>query len=375
VADMYRVEFPRGCRWTARPMSGATIGLRRAPAMILAASVLTFGVATTAALAISVVTALPASALESTTDRYVIVKGDSLARLARRWKVSESRIRTANPGLRNRHHIQIGQRLVIPNGAVLVPATVAPASPPASPLPTPAVISPAVVAPGVPVPPAVPGATPLPAPVTHERPNKDTFPLPVPPVTHTVIAGDTLGAIAGKYEKTVAQIAKANKLADPNHVRVGYSLIIPAPEYKHLPSRLRVRTERLALMGHFDKAAAESGVDPSLLKALAWVESGWQPRVMSDVGAIGICQLMPTTAAELAVTLGDPSMNPWDPIDNIRMGARHLRLVLDDFDGDVRQAVAAYYQGSWAVHERGVSAKGSAYASAVVSHQRFFTSS
>jgi soluble lytic murein transglycosylase-like protein len=83
--------------------------------------------------------------------------------------------------------------------------------------------------------------------------------------------------------------------------------------------------------------AEEEGVDPALFTRLIEAESSFRPDVTSSAGAYGLAQLMPGTAAELGV---DPS----DPIQNLRGGARYLRQQLDRF-GDPALALAAYNAG------------------------------
>jgi soluble lytic murein transglycosylase-like protein len=83
--------------------------------------------------------------------------------------------------------------------------------------------------------------------------------------------------------------------------------------------------------------AEEEGVDPVLFMRLIEAESSFRPDVTSSAGAYGLAQLMPGTAAELGV---DPS----DPIQNLRGGARYFRQQLDRF-GDPALALAAYNAG------------------------------
>lgn len=89
---------------------------------------------------------------------------------------------------------------------------------------------------------------------------------------------------------------------------------------------------------YITKSAAEFNVDPNLVAAVAEAESGYRQNVNSDVGAIGVMQLMPATAKGLKV-------NPNDTGDNIRGGSKYLRELLDSFNGDVEAAVAHYNCG------------------------------
>ncbi len=85
------------------------------------------------------------------------------------------------------------------------------------------------------------------------------------------------------------------------------------------------------------------GVDPVLVSALIQVESGYRPKARSRKGAMGLMQLMPSTAREYKVR------NPFDPKANIEAGIKHLRSLIDRFDGGLELALAAYNAGEGAV--------------------------
>lgn len=92
-----------------------------------------------------------------------------------------------------------------------------------------------------------------------------------------------------------------------------------------------------------ERASERHGVDPRLVHAMIEVESGYQPDAESPRGAMGLMQLMPSTARRYAV--GDP----FDPEDNINAGTRHLRTLLDEFG--TRGALAAYNSGEARVRQ------------------------
>jgi soluble lytic murein transglycosylase-like protein len=78
---------------------------------------------------------------------------------------------------------------------------------------------------------------------------------------------------------------------------------------------------------------------PALVKAVIAVESNFNPWAVSIKGAVGLMQLMPQTAREMYID------DPYDPVKNIEAGTRYLRVLVNQFDGDLIKVLAAYNAG------------------------------
>lgn len=107
------------------------------------------------------------------------------------------------------------------------------------------------------------------------------------------------------------------------------------------------KTKELTLDEIFDNVSTDYGVDVNLLKAVAQAESGFDTNAVSSCGAMGIMQLMPETANSLGVE------DPFDAEQCITGGAKMLSYLLDDYNGNVTLALAAYNAGSGSVQKYG----------------------
>ena len=101
-------------------------------------------------------------------------------------------------------------------------------------------------------------------------------------------------------------------------------------------------------------SASRHDLDPALVAAVIYAESRFDAGARSEQGAVGLMQVLPETAAQIARETGGVAFVPADledPEINVRYGAYYLRAVLDTFAGDAVAAVAAYNAGAGAVQE------------------------
>lgn len=103
------------------------------------------------------------------------------------------------------------------------------------------------------------------------------------------------------------------------------------------------RATRDEIISMIDDTSAKYGVDAKLIKALVKQESGFNPTAKSKAGALGLMQLMPSTAKGLGVK------DPLDAKQNIEGGVKYVKSLLNRFDGNIILALAAYNAGPNAV--------------------------
>lgn len=172
-------------------------------------------------------------------------------------------------------------------------------------------------------------------------------------ISHTVSAGENLSGIAAVHGVSVSTIVQANGISNPNRIRAGQVLTIPKPGPPSVEDLM-------------EKYSREYGVNPALVKGLAWQESGWKQHVVSSAGAIGVMQVIPETGVFTARHLLGHEVDLNNLEGNVKAGVRFLAYLLKLTGGDENLAVAGYFQGLRSVRTRGISPKTERYVANVM---------
>ncbi|HWU33553.1 MAG TPA: transglycosylase SLT domain-containing protein, partial [Marmoricola sp.] len=197
-------------------------------------------------------------------------------------------------------------------------------------------------------------------------------------IKRTVVRGDTLYSLAVHYRAWTSEIASLNQVST---LRPGQRIRIPivvsvmreaeraaiaravkaASASPHRTTRharrlsyaQRMRAagwrnwtmNRSQIRGTIIATARHHRVDPKLALAIGWQESGWQQPLISSAGAIGVMQLLPSTASWMGFYAGR-ALNPRHTRDNILAGVLFLKYLGNLAGPNHRgQIIAGYYQG------------------------------
>ena len=158
------------------------------------------------------------------------------------------------------------------------------------------------------------------------------------------IEGPVPGTAVGFQRALDAELKKNDGATSPQTAGTGTTTKADAAKVTPTEASTQLSSASNETTRFIQEAAAKYGLDSRLVAAVAEAESSGNRSEVSDVGAVGVMQLMPDTAAALGV-------NPYDEKQNIEGGAHYLKQMLDTFGGDMKKAIAAYNAGPQAVKD------------------------
>lgn len=170
---------------------------------------------------------------------------------------------------------------------------------------------------------------------TMREPGPSNAPAAMAALAASLAALSTLGAPAFADVIQIAPDGVVTTISRP-------ALVTPEGQKAIAPASASPSRRAAPLHPAMNEAGARMELSPLLIEAVAWAESRFNVKARSPAGAIGVMQLMPGTAAQLGV-------DPENPAQNIHGGARYLRQMLVEFNGNIELALAAYNAGPEAV--------------------------
>lgn len=121
--------------------------------------------------------------------------------------------------------------------------------------------------------------------------------------------------------------------------------LVPAPVASNLTASPSTATQAFDLDQVVREASSRNRLDPDFVRSVISAESNFKVHAVSKKGALGLMQLMPSTAAQLGVA------DPFDPRANVEAGTAHLSALLDLYNNDPIKALAAYNAGAHRVKQ------------------------
>jgi len=166
------------------------------------------------------------------------------------------------------------------------------------------------------------------------------------------------GYFDGRTERALRSFQKARRLAADgvagDRTLAAFRRRSPQAVRPVLVNATTPATQVRTLLDHW---AGHYGVDVKLVRAVAWMESGFQTNLTSAAGAWGVMQILPPTWSYVETVLLSGTKVPRTASGNIRVGVLYLRQLLREFNGNEHRALAGWYQGPASVRKNGVLAE------------------
>lgn len=165
-----------------------------------------------------------------------------------------------------------------------------------------------------------------------------------------ILAAQSSGSISPETVQKLLGFNPAPNIpvADSQNVSTGNTAAVTSGSQTNATSSGNTSSSSsTSLDAYFEEASEKYNVDVKLLKAIAHAESNFNPNATSSSGAMGVMQLMPSTAKSLGIT------DAYNAYDNIMGGAKVISQHLANYNGDISLALAAYNAGSGNVAKYG----------------------
>ncbi len=152
-----------------------------------------------------------------------------------------------------------------------------------------------------------------------------------------------MSEIEQSFQSLLARSQSAMPTAQQDFQKILDKTVQLEKDNSKCPTSTNANASRAEIDSLIEEYSAKNGLDADFVKAVVRQESGFNPKATSKCGAMGLMQLMPSTAKGLGVT------NAYDAEQNIYGGTKYLKGLLDRFDNNKELALAAYNAGPNAV--------------------------
>jgi N-acetylmuramoyl-L-alanine amidase len=204
--------------------------------------------------------------------------------------------------------------------------------------------------------------------------------------TYVVRSGDTLSAIAARAGTTVGELAALNGITRRNLLVAGTRLTLPGgstgagtemtstttgtSSASSVPTTTGsggppYPTNQVVTASEIASIANAEGVPPALAEAIAWQESGFNNSEVSNVGAVGVMQIVPDTWRWIGDHVATIPLQPASASDNVRAGVLLLHALLAE-TGSYSETAAGYYQGLASISRNGTYSSTRRYVASVL---------